>query len=368
MTSTSTTSRTRADAVAHPTSLADYRARYVRLQAPGRPAGAAALPDAAPLHTFFADSAADDPDRRLLRGTVAAVLARADRVIEADARVWVRLLTILDRHRVNEKAELNCAVLSNLVGTAFFGDAEDLLALLELSDEFGTGRIVTVQHRAARFIEPDPTYPLTTRAVRRMVASPPTTAAGCLDVAVALLLEGIDPEASLPVIRTERELVGLVDGSILEWRHHLAMVAASPWSPYARHLHDLAEQAGRPLVATVIEHFTASCRARLKEREREQVAAEVRRLVAESGVSQQRFARWVGTSPSRLSTYVSGSVTPSASLMLRMTRTSRLLQERDVQSTGPPEEPWVVPRAGETAPDQGGPGALDRRRSHLSAV
>ena len=154
------------------------------------------------------------------------------------------------------------------------------------------------------------------------------------------------------------------------------MIAATPWSPYARHLVDLAQQADHPQVAEVIDRFTEVCRDHNKEREREDVAEDVRRLVADSGATQREFAHWLGTSPSRLSTYVSGTVTPSASLMLRMARTSRLLQEREVPPTpsSRSEQSWGAARAdvdGGTegpGPTERVPGALGRARSHLSAV
>jgi len=50
------------------------------------------------------------------------------------------------------------------------------------------------------------------------------------------------------------------------------------------------------------------------------VAAEVRRLVSDSALSRQDFADRIGTSRSRLSTYMSGKVVPSAALMVRMRR------------------------------------------------
>lgn len=46
----------------------------------------------------------------------------------------------------------------------------------------------------------------------------------------------------------------------------------------------------------------------------------IRDLVARSGLSQQDFALRLGTSRPRLSTYMTGKVTPSASLMVRMRR------------------------------------------------
>lgn len=54
--------------------------------------------------------------------------------------------------------------------------------------------------------------------------------------------------------------------------------------------------------------------------EREDVASEVRDLVAKSGLSKQDFAERIGTWRSRLSTYMSGKVVPSATLMARMRR------------------------------------------------
>jgi hypothetical protein len=350
-------------------SLADYRSRS------GPP------PDVIALHAFFAAAADADTPAAELHLLVASALARADRVTEANRHEWRRFLGLLDRHRENPKVNFNCAVLANLFGIAAFGDAADFVALAGLSDRLGVDRVAAVQHRTARFIEPDPTFPLTTVAVRRMVAvSLHTVAGSSLDSAVALLIEGVDPNHSLPVIRTSAELIGVVDGgSVLEWRHHLAMIAASPWSPYSRHLLELAEQAACPQVVAVVGRFTEVCREQNKAREREQVAEEVRRLVSASGVTQRQFAQWVGTSPSRLSTYVTGSVTPSASLMLRMARTSRLLQERDLHqalSTAMSEQSWGAARTavdsggveGATGPSECASGALARNRSHLSAV
>jgi transcriptional regulator with XRE-family HTH domain len=50
------------------------------------------------------------------------------------------------------------------------------------------------------------------------------------------------------------------------------------------------------------------------------VAAEITRLLADSGMTRAEFASAIGTSTSRLSTYLSGKVTPSAALLVRMRR------------------------------------------------
>ena len=363
---------------AAPTSLAAFRARSrtatAVLEGPVAPAGEDATPtlDAGTLHAYFATAAKSDLLGGDFHRMVAGVLARGDRVAATDVPEWNRFLGLIERHRLNPKAALNCGVLANLVGLAAFGDDVDFVTLSELSCLLGVERVAAIQHRSARFIEPDPTFPITTIAVRRMVAR------DLLDSAIALLHEGVDPDLRLPVIRSEAELVGLVDsGSVLEWRHHLAMIAASPWSPYPRHLVALAGRADRPEVAGIIDRFTAACREDNKEREREQVAEEVRKHISQSGVTQRQFAHWVGTSPSRLSTYVSGTVTPSASMMLRMARTSRLLQERDVPRAPSTrsEQSWGAARpdvdggtAGSVGPTERARGALGRAGSHLSVV
>ena len=70
------------------------------------------------------------------------------------------------------------------------------------------------------------------------------------------------------------------------------------------------------LLTTVIE----GARQEAAEAEREQVAAEIRDLLTRSRLPQQDFALRIGTSRPRLSTYLSGKVTPSAALMIRMRR------------------------------------------------
>ena len=56
--------------------------------------------------------------------------------------------------------------------------------------------------------------------------------------------------------------------------------------------------------------------------DREHGAERVRQPVERSGLTQRDFAEVVGTSPSLLSTYASGKVTPSAAMLVRMERMS----------------------------------------------
>jgi DNA-binding transcriptional regulator YiaG len=124
-----------------------------------------------------------------------------------------------------------------------------------------------------------------------------------------------DPVETWPF---EGVLAAVERGTLPDWRRLAAAIRADPWGPVARQVLEAVE-ISRPygtseLLTAVIER----ARQDTADAEREQVAGEVRDLVARSGLSRQDFALRLGTSRSRLSTYMAGKVTPSATLMLRI--------------------------------------------------
>lgn len=126
-----------------------------------------------------------------------------------------------------------------------------------------------------------------------------------------------DPVESWPF---EGILAAVERGTLPDWRRLAAAIRADPWGPVAQQVLEAIE-ISRPygtseLLTTVIER----ARRDAADAEREQVASEIRDLVARSGLSTQDFALRLGTSRPRLSTYMSGKVTPSAALMLRIHR------------------------------------------------
>ena len=135
-----------------------------------------------------------------------------------------------------------------------------------------------------------------------------------------------DPVETWPF---EGILAAVERGTLPDWRRLAAAIRADPWGPVAQQVLEAVEMS-RPygtseLLTTVIER----ARQEAADAEREQVAGEIRDLVARSGLSQQDFALRLGTSRPRLSTYMSGKVTPSASLMLRMRRVAAREEARD---------------------------------------
>lgn len=133
-------------------------------------------------------------------------------------------------------------------------------------------------------------------------------------------------------------LAALERGTLPDWRRLIAAIDEDPWGRVAH----IVEQAFRlQLPYGVGPLFTAAladARKRAAAAERGAVAEEVRQLIERSGLSQAEFAAHIGTSASRLSTYVSGKVMPSAAFLVRMRRVCRpdwrwcMMQHRSGQS------------------------------------
>lgn len=126
-----------------------------------------------------------------------------------------------------------------------------------------------------------------------------------------------DPVSSWP---TEAVQIALERGDLGHWRRIAAEVNRDPWGRVARQLEEVLTHSRPYGVADAMEVVLSRARQRTEATEREQVAAQVRRAIDRSGLSRSEFAARIGTSTSRLSTYATGKVTPSAALLLRMRR------------------------------------------------
>ena len=135
-----------------------------------------------------------------------------------------------------------------------------------------------------------------------------------------------DPVETWPF---EGILTAVERGTLPDWRRLAAAIRRDPWGPVAQQVHEAIEMA-RPygtseLLTAVIER----ARRDAADAERAEVAGEIRDLVTRSGLSRQDFALRLGTSRSRLSTYMSGKVTPSATLIIRMRHVTAQTQVRN---------------------------------------
>lgn len=130
----------------------------------------------------------------------------------------------------------------------------------------------------------------------------------------------ITPDAPVSSWPTEAVQAALERGDLEHWRRIVAEVNQDPWGRIARQLEEVLSHSRPYGIADAMDVALARARRRAEDEERERVAADVRDAIVRSGLSRAEFASRIGTSTSRLSTYATGKVTPSASLMVRMRR------------------------------------------------
>ena len=134
----------------------------------------------------------------------------------------------------------------------------------------------------------------------------------------------VGPDAPVEAWPTEGVLAALERGGLGDWRRLATAVRADPWGPVARRLED-ALAASRPYgAAPLMERVLAHARRDVEVAERTEVARRVQALLDASGLGRAAFAEAIGTSTSRLSTYLTGKVAPSSTLLVRMERVARI--------------------------------------------
>jgi hypothetical protein len=116
-------------------------------------------------------------------------------------------------------------------------------------------------------------------------------------------------------------LVTVIDrGLVGDWRPIFVELRRSPWGEVARRVERYLSYREPDGVSTLFSLAIERARVDAKNADRAEVAARVRDAVATSGLTSAEMARLVGTSASRLSTYMSGKVSPSAAMLVRIER------------------------------------------------
>ncbi|MGI8752548.1 MAG: helix-turn-helix domain-containing protein [Acidimicrobiales bacterium] len=126
-----------------------------------------------------------------------------------------------------------------------------------------------------------------------------------------------DPVESWPF---EGIVTAIERGTLPDWHRLAEAVDADPWGPVAQQVSQAVHLSRLYGSARLFEMVVAEARRSAAEAERAEVGSEIRSLVARSGLTQTAFAAQIGTSAPRLSTYLTGKVTPSAALMVRIRR------------------------------------------------
>ena len=136
------------------------------------------------------------------------------------------------------------------------------------------------------------------------------------------------PEDPVETWPFEGVLAAVERGTLPDWRRLARAIQADPWGPVAQQVLEAVELSRPYGTRELFEGVVKRARQMADDSERAEVATAVRDLVSASGLSQQDFAARMGTSRSRLSTYMSGKVVPSAALIVRMRRVASLAVTR----------------------------------------
>lgn len=109
-------------------------------------------------------------------------------------------------------------------------------------------------------------------------------------------------------------------GLVPDWQPVLADIRHHPWGRVARRVGRWAAMLDGDPAARLFTLAIERARQRRETDERDEVAHEIRDAIAGSGMTAAEFAASVGTSASRLSTYATGRVVPSATMLVRIRR------------------------------------------------
>ncbi|MGL5823684.1 MAG: helix-turn-helix domain-containing protein [Nocardioides sp.] len=125
------------------------------------------------------------------------------------------------------------------------------------------------------------------------------------------------PEAPVTEWGFEGILTALERGNVGHWRKIAARIAAEPYGDFADTVSQAvsicSDSGVASLMRTILEHHQRLA----QDVAREEVASRLRAARDRSGLTTEQFARRLGTSRTRMSTYLSGKVTPSAALLVR---------------------------------------------------
>ena len=149
-----------------------------------------------------------------------------------------------------------------------------------------------------------------------------------------LAFRNVDADVSDPVQSWPQEALqtALERGDISHWQRIVAAIKIDPWGSVARGVEEILTYSRPYGVAGLMERAIAAARDDAVRSEVAEVSARVRSAHEASGLTVGGFAERCGTSGSRMSTYLSGKVVPSAAMLVRMERVAQ--REQTSQAPG----------------------------------
>ncbi|MGE2814820.1 XRE family transcriptional regulator [Mycobacterium heidelbergense] len=133
---------------------------------------------------------------------------------------------------------------------------------------------------------------------------------------------GGDSEQPVEFWPTSAIRSALQGGDIDTWKRIAGALKRDPYGRTARQVEEVLEGTRPYGISKALWEVLERARAHLEANERTEVARHVRLLIDRSGLAEQEFASRIGVEPEDLAAYLDGSVSPSASLMIRIRRLS----------------------------------------------
>ena len=114
----------------------------------------------------------------------------------------------------------------------------------------------------------------------------------------------------------------LQNGDIKTWQRIVVALKRDPYGRTARQVEEVLEGTEPYGISKALSEVLSRSRAHLEANERAEVARHMRVLIERSGLSRQEFASRIGVPAEDLADFLNGTVSPPASLMIRMRRLS----------------------------------------------
>lgn len=133
----------------------------------------------------------------------------------------------------------------------------------------------------------------------------------------------VDPSDPVEVWGFEGLLAAVERGDLRDWRRISQAVRRDPRGKVAAELREVLDAVENPAMANLFQDILDRAVIASDAADRSAVAGELREALQGSGLTRAEFAHRMGTSQSRLSTYLSGKVTPSSVVLLRARRIGR---------------------------------------------
>jgi len=131
----------------------------------------------------------------------------------------------------------------------------------------------------------------------------------------------------------------LETGDITIWQRIVVAIKRDPYGRTARQVEEVLETAAPQGISKALNEVLVRARSHLEANERAEAARHVQLLLERSALGEQEFASRIGVAREDLTAYLDASVSPTASLMIRMRRLSDRFAKIRAQQTEDDVEP-----------------------------